>query len=66
MVAASVIIAGITTITRCSAGMPSTSARRDSLCGRVDSLIRRWMTATAVSEAGNSASTATNGAIQVP
>jgi hypothetical protein len=41
MAAASLSMAGITTITRCSAGMPLASARRGRRHGRVDSLMSR-------------------------
>ena len=54
--------AGITTITRCSGGMPCASARRGRCCGRADSLIRRLITATTASEAGNSISSAASSA----
>ena len=48
----------MTTMHRCSGGMPWAKARRGRRLGRDDSLIRRLMTATAVSEAGNSISSA--------
>jgi len=49
---------GMTTSTRCAAGMPSSSARRGSRVGRADSLIKRLTIATIASEAGNSSSSA--------
>ena len=55
--ALSLSMAGITTITRCSAGMPPASARRGRRAGRADSLTRRLITATSASLAGNSIST---------
>ena len=56
---------GITTITRCSGGMPAASARRGMRCGRADSLIRRWTTATTASDAGSSISRAVKAPIPV-
>ena len=66
MAALSISIAGITTITRCSLGMPAASARRGSRRGRIDSPITRCNSAMTACEAGQASSSSAGHAGSAP
>ena len=56
MPAVLVSMQGMTTSTRCAAGMPLARAKRGSKLGRADSLMRRLTNATTASDVGSASS----------